>query len=560
MDTNNKVQSRAIVLIIILLLTSSVVVAQDYESMPMSKLTEMAQKGDAGAQAQLGYRYCFALTDSETADLDKAKFWLMKAIAQGNTDAITNLNSLGDQFSEEGRYDEALQCYRKSADMGCVEAQYSIGYCYDKGNGVEQDNQKAKEWYRKAIAQGNTDAKWALQWLEEKEEDEGEDREDTKVEVAPPPQTDEEKFAEWLEFANNGKAWAQNNVGWAYENGFGVAKNMAKAIEWYQKAANNGEANAQRNLGICYEHGHGVAVDKQKALYWYKVAMDNGNDKATDGYNNLVGQAGTPEEKFAVWLKQAEAGNIGAQCNVGWAYQNGFGVAKNESKAIEWYQKSANQGESVAQCNLGICYEAGLGVPQNIAKAKEWYQKSANQGNQTAQSCLNRLNQPQTAQVQQQQNRGGGFWNGLLGLMEATSQVLTAYDQYKNPQAYYNTSGDYGDNSYAGSSSGTSSGSSYDEGIAREKNRQSDLEAKAKAREIERDKNNVTFWRDQLLQKYRRCVSELESMKRHKERNRSKRERLQDEMREIRQEARSRGVKPPIQKNSIEDWDGDVND
>ena len=43
---------------------------------------------------------------------------------------------------------------------------------------------------------------------------------------------------------------AQNNIGWLYENGFGVKQDYAEAVTWYRKAADQGYAKAQVNLGL----------------------------------------------------------------------------------------------------------------------------------------------------------------------------------------------------------------------------------------------------------------------------------------------------------------------
>ena len=66
-----------------------------------------------------------------------------------------------------------------------------------------------------------------------------------------------------------------------------------------------------------------------------------------------------------------------AQFNLGFMYNNGFGVKKDFNVAIKWYQLAAEQGYSVAQFNLGGMYAAGRGVPRDDAKAAEWHRKAA---------------------------------------------------------------------------------------------------------------------------------------------------------------------------------------
>ena len=51
----------------------------------------------------------------------------------------------------------------------------------------------------------------------------------------------------------------------------------------------------------------------------------------------------------------------------------GDGVEKDESKAGEWWHKASAQGHAAAQCDLGWAYDNGRGVPKDSAKAVELY-------------------------------------------------------------------------------------------------------------------------------------------------------------------------------------------
>ena len=56
----------------------------------------------------------------------------------------------------------------------------------------------------------------------------------------------------WFEMAaKNGHVAAQNNLGFAYLNGKGVAADAATAATWFRKAAEQGDRNAQLQLGEC---------------------------------------------------------------------------------------------------------------------------------------------------------------------------------------------------------------------------------------------------------------------------------------------------------------------
>ena len=130
--------------------------------------------------------------------------------------------------------------------------------------------------------------------------------------------------------AIEGSAYAKNNLGVCYFNGYGVERSYEQAAKWFMEAAEQGKAVAQCNLGVCYYNGQGVDNDYQKAVEWF--------------------------------AKAAEQGKAAAQCNLGVCYYNGLGVDKDNKKAVEWYTKAAEQGNLLAQSNLAGLYFYGKGI------------------------------------------------------------------------------------------------------------------------------------------------------------------------------------------------------
>jgi TPR repeat protein len=89
---------------------------------------------------------------------------------------------------------EAVRWLRKAAEQGHVEAQFSLGYTYTRGMGVEQDDAEAVRWWRKAADQGHT--------------------------------------------------FAQHDLGIAYHLGRGITQDDAEAVSWFRKAADQGYTTA----------------------------------------------------------------------------------------------------------------------------------------------------------------------------------------------------------------------------------------------------------------------------------------------------------------------------
>jgi len=73
---------------------------------------------------------------------------------------------------------------------------------------------------------------------------------------------------------------------------------------------------------------------------------------------------------------------------MGSLYEDGVGVKKDESKAIDWYRKSADNGFAPAQFAMAMAYDLGRGIKQDPVKATEWLQKAADQNHAQSQTAL----------------------------------------------------------------------------------------------------------------------------------------------------------------------------
>lgn len=99
-------------------------------------------------------------------------------------------------------------------------------------------------------------------------------------------------------------------------------------------------------------------------------------------------EQGDYEPCFTGHLALAEKGYPLAECQVGYFYHEGLGVAPDPAKAIYWTQRAADHGDRDGQCNLAWFYEEGIGVPVDLGKARHWYRLAALQNHDLAiQKC-----------------------------------------------------------------------------------------------------------------------------------------------------------------------------
>jgi hypothetical protein len=82
----------------------------------------------------------------------------------------------------------------------------------------------------------------------------------------------------------------------------------------------------------------------------------------------------------AVWFERAaRLGHVDGQLQIGWHYEMGEGVGRDEALAAAWYKQAALRGSYEAMKNYGQMLEDGRGVPENWVEAARWYQKSTHE-------------------------------------------------------------------------------------------------------------------------------------------------------------------------------------
>jgi TPR repeat protein len=177
--------------------------------------------------------------------------------------------------------------------------------------------------------------------------------------------------------AEKGDAQAQSQLADAYFAGrFGLATNVAEAVNWLRKAAAQNVAAAQYNLGACYANGLGVTNDQVEAVRWIRKAAEQNHAAAQSNlgvcYHMGQGVEKDLTEAVKLYQKAAEQDFAGAQYNLAHLYMDGEGVEKNEAEAVKWFRKAADQGDPNAQFKLAVCLAFGRGVPQDSVAAYVW--------------------------------------------------------------------------------------------------------------------------------------------------------------------------------------------
>jgi hypothetical protein len=84
-------------------------------------------------------------------------------------------------------------------------------------------------------------------------------------------------------------------------------------------------------------------------------------------------------------------------------YVDGKGVKENNEAAVKWFTLAAKQGYAQAQINLGFLYEYGNGIARDDIRAYMWYHLSDHNGNQRSaknkEQIANRMTSTQIAKA-----------------------------------------------------------------------------------------------------------------------------------------------------------------
>ena len=180
--------------------------------------------------------------------------------------------------------EEATEQLRPWVEKGKAWAQCILGQRYERGLGVDQSYQRARELHELAANQGDAGSQFALGAMYYSGQ--GVDQSD-------------EKAREYYEAAAvQGYANAQHDLGVIYANGQGVDQNYERAAEYYEAAAKQGKASAQLNLGALYYYGQGVEQSNETAREWLMKSAEQGEENAIKALQDLDENEGRTTPSF----------------------------------------------------------------------------------------------------------------------------------------------------------------------------------------------------------------------------------------------------------------------
>ena len=99
-------------------------------------------------------------------------------------------------------------------------------------------------------------------------------------------------------------------------------------------------------------------------------------------------QSGRQREAFEMVERGAAAGDVDSIDRLGWFYDNGYVVARDDVRAAALYRRAADGGNAHAQWRLGVMLDLGEGVASNPEEAVQWFRRAVAQGDAAALTSL----------------------------------------------------------------------------------------------------------------------------------------------------------------------------
>lgn len=322
----------------------------------------LEKESDSKAQIQLADYYELGLGVEKDP---KRGFEMLMALHEaGELDATCKLAS---KFLAVNKVSQAFNLLQKGVDGKHLPSIKKMGALYLD---YKNDTIEAHSLLKQAAEMGDTESMFYLGTLY----------------TVDPKLKDEKNAYKWIKMAAE-KEWlpAIRQLGVLYRSGFGVEKDLTKALSILEVAAQKGDVSSYEVLADIYRTGElNGKKDYQKSREYLMKAAFKGSQKAllitAEFY--LYGEGVEKDPGKAIQLlKQASTnGLIEADLQLGDIYTLGKDVKLDFNEAFKHYKIAAEAGNKHGMFKLALAYLSGKGCEKDGPTAVNWLKKSAKLG------------------------------------------------------------------------------------------------------------------------------------------------------------------------------------
>jgi uncharacterized protein len=344
--------------------------------------------------------------------------------------AIHETLSKGLAAYEQQQYEEALKLLLPIAEAGNPEAQFRVGGIYDGGYGVQQDEETACTWYKKAAAQGHTLA-LAYHLFKDVMAEISHSYHIPRLEGLNLVKETEGCVANLTKMADKNDCEAIVYLGMLIvfsphiESNFDLAAayaikgaqlndpdcmillgllllfcgdlkdNPYSTIEWLEKAYELGSRIACHQLGTAYLEGDGVKRNPKKAFQFFEEAANKGSAEAALSAGKCkaygIGTSQCEEVAYDRFFFAAKNGNREAQYYLATINRTLSSIHLPDEEKMKWLSEAARRGFPPAIGELGYRFMGGRGVGQNVERGIQLIRQAASLSDAEAQFVLGRM-------------------------------------------------------------------------------------------------------------------------------------------------------------------------
>lgn len=330
----------------------------------------MSNKGDFKSSFNLGRIYYEGQRGLERNLGQAAKYFIMvaKKYWKGN-----------------GRVEENL---KPGLEKIAAKAAGYLGRMYMRGEGVQQDFDRAKFWFDRGISQGDAQSQYGLGLM--------------MLHGYGVPKNIGKATDLFKASADQDYALSQVQLGVLFLDR-GMPEDVRVANDYFELASRYGNIEAQYYLAEMIHHGIGRDKACAQALGLYKTVAEKAEPLVSSWTEaNQAYEDGDHELAFLGYLHAAEAGYESAQNNVAFLLDtrqsmisNVLGIGEPKSSvlnnpflALIYYTRSSRQGNVDSLVKMGDYYLDGVGIDRDVDKAVKCYTGAA-EYQQSAQALFN---------------------------------------------------------------------------------------------------------------------------------------------------------------------------
>ena len=283
---------------------------------PVNRVKAVEYFLEAGKLENADALFFLSIDQQNHDNLKEATQVAKRSLELGNEAAKIKL---GEIQEDEKLMKEGFNALKKKVDSGDMHYANSLGYAYEFGIGTSLNIKEAMKYYEMAAKQNNALGMTNLADLYIQED---------KLKKAKPllvkAAEKEHGYAQYLlamnffyyKQENNKEAlyWLEKSASndepeALYQLGLYYAEkaDLAKSIQYYQRAAELNYGDALLELYYIYGEGIGVEQDDDKALFFLKKVAELGNQEAIEelAAMALSGQGNMDAKEAEYWIKKA---------------------------------------------------------------------------------------------------------------------------------------------------------------------------------------------------------------------------------------------------------------